>query len=235
MELMTKEAFRVALEQEVKGRHSQASPFSAAWASGALSKEHFAHWVEQHYHYVGYFAEYLGYVYGNCDNKDAQDFLLQNMWEEELGGTRHTDLLIRFGEACGTTREQVLHAELLPTTLGVQSWCYAMAMRKHFAVATAGLVVGLESQVPGIYRRQLPPLLETYGFTEEETEFFDLHIVSDEVHGERGYQIVLENATTPELQQECLAAVRQATSLRWAYMDGIYRAFVQKEAVPTSA
>ena len=33
-------------------------------------------------------------------------------------------------------------------------------------------------------RRQL---IEKYGFTEEEAEFFDLHITSDEVHGERGY------------------------------------------------
>ena len=32
---------------------------------------------------------------------DAKDFLLQNMYEEELSDVRHTDLLIRFAEACG--------------------------------------------------------------------------------------------------------------------------------------
>ena len=82
-------------------------------------------------------------------------------------------------------------------TRGLQGWCYAIAIREHFAVATAALVVGLESQVPSIYRRQYPVLLEKYGFTEEEAEFFDLHITSDEIHGERGYQIVLEHATRP--------------------------------------
>ena len=35
---------------------------------------------------------------------EAKDFLLSNMYEEEIGGDRHTDLLIRFAEACGTTR-----------------------------------------------------------------------------------------------------------------------------------
>ena len=87
---------------------------------------------------------------------------------------------------------------LPPTTRGLQSWCYAVAMREDPVVAVAGLVVGLESQVPSIYRKQTPTLREKYGFTDEEVEFFDLHIVSDEIHGERGYQIVLEHADTPE-------------------------------------
>ena len=31
--------------------------------------------------------------------QEAKDFLLANMYEEEIGGDRHTDLLIRFAEA----------------------------------------------------------------------------------------------------------------------------------------
>ncbi|EWS58338.1 Pyrroloquinoline quinone (Coenzyme PQQ) biosynthesis protein C [Hydrogenophaga sp. T4] len=77
-------------------------------------------------------------------------------------------------------------------------------MREDPVVAVAGLVVGLESQVPSIYRKQTPTLRDKYGFSDEEVEFFDLHIVSDEIHGERGYQIVLEHATTVEMQQRCI-------------------------------
>ena len=80
-------------------------------------------------------------------------------------------------------------------------------MREHFVVATAALVVGLESQVPSIYKKQIVPLREVYGFTEDEIEFFDLHITSDVVHGERGYQIVLEHADTPRAAA-ALPAVR---------------------------
>jgi pyrroloquinoline-quinone synthase len=86
---------------------------------------------------------------------EAKDFLLANMYEEEIGGDRHTDLLIRFAEACGTTRERVVSPDnMSPTTRGLQSWCYAVAMREDPVVAVAGLVVGLESQVPSIYRKQ---------------------------------------------------------------------------------
>ncbi|GEN33416.1 MULTISPECIES: TenA family transcriptional regulator [Aneurinibacillus] len=233
-ELMDKEVFREKLEAAVKGNSSEVAPFTNAWAEGQLTREQFAKWVEQHYHYVGPFADYLGYMYSNCPYEDAKDFLLQNMWEEELGGDRHTDLLIRFGEVCGTTREKVENPDnMLATTLGLQSWCYAIAMRENFIVATAALIIGLESQVPGIYRKQTPILREKYGFTDHEIEFFDLHIVSDEIHGERGYQIVLKYANTPELQERCLKAVQKATEMRRMYIDGIYRAVVEEKPYAT--
>jgi pyrroloquinoline-quinone synthase len=235
-ELLTREQFRQEMEDAIKGKHSQAAPFSLAWAEGRLARKHFAHWAENHYHYVGPFADYLGYIYANTPDKctDAKDFLLQNMYEEEISDVRHTDLLIRFAEACGTAAERVQNdRNMLPTTRGLQAWCYSLAMREHFVVATAALIVGLESQVPAIYKKQLPPLLETYKFTEEEAEFFSLHIVSDEIHGERGYQIVLDYADTPELQQRCLEVIRDGAAMRWAYMDGLYRTYVQPDLEAT--
>ena len=60
--------------------------------------------------------------------------------------------------------------------------------------------MGLESQVPGIYQRNLPPLKTLYGFSDHEVEFFAIHIEADEVHGERGYQIVERHSTTPDKQ-----------------------------------
>ncbi|KOF52244.1 MULTISPECIES: iron-containing redox enzyme family protein [unclassified Achromobacter] len=231
-ELMNRDEFRTALENAIKGKSANASPFSIAWAEGKLSREHLARWAENHYHYVGPFADYLGYLYARTPDSytEAKDFLLANMYEEEIGGDRHTDLLIRFAEACGTTRERVVDPDnMSPTTRGLQSWCYAVAMREDPIVAVAGLVVGLESQVPSIYRKQTPTLREKYGFTDEEVEFFDLHIVSDEIHGERGYQIVLEHANTVELQQRCLKICEIGAQMRLLYTTALYNDYVQKE------
>jgi len=232
-ELLSQEEFRKELEKAIQGNHSEAAPWTVAWAEGRLEREHFARWAENHYHYVGPFADYLAYVYANTPEEytDAKDFILQNMYEEEVAADRHTDLLIRFAETCGTTRERVEDPKnMLPTTLGLQSWCYAVAVRENFVVATAALVVGLESQVPAIYRKQTPILREKYGFNDEEIEFFDLHIVSDEIHGERGYSIVLKYADTPELQQRCLDIVRTGADMRRMYMDGITRAYLKEQA-----
>jgi pyrroloquinoline-quinone synthase len=231
-DLLSKDDFRAALEGAIRGREAKDASFSQAWANGLLSRDHFARWAENHYHYVGPFADYLAYIYANAPESatDAKDFLLQNMYEEEVSDIRHTDLLIRFGEACGTTRERIEDPRNInPVTRGLQGWCYATAFREHFAVATAALVVGLESQVPSIYRRQYPVLLEKYGFTEEEAEFFELHITSDEVHGERGYQIVLDHATTPELQQRCVQVVQDGAEMRFAYTKALYDTYVAKD------
>jgi pyrroloquinoline-quinone synthase len=229
---MDRDTFRTALENAIKGKTATKSPFSLAWASGKLSREHLARWAENHYHYVGPFADYLAYIYARTPDHmtEAKDFLLSNMYEEEIGGDRHTDLLIRFAEACGTTRERVIDPDnMSPTTRGLQSWCYAVAMREDPVVAVAGLVVGLESQVPSIYRKQSPALRDVYGFTDEEVEFFDLHIVSDEIHGERGYQIVLEHATTPEVQQKCLKICEIGAQMRLLYTTALYHDYVEKE------
>jgi len=231
-ELMSRDAFRGALEQAIKGKSANQAPFSIAWASGKLSRAHLARWAENHYHYVGPFADYLGYLYARMPEHmtEAKDFVLANMYEEEIGGDRHTDLLIRFAEACGTTRARVTDPDnMSPTTRGLQGWCYSVAMREDPVVAVAALVVGLESQVPSIYRKQTPTLREKYKFTDEEVEFFDLHIVSDEIHGERGYQIVLEHATTPELQQRCLKICEVGAQMRLLYTTALYYDYVEKE------
>jgi pyrroloquinoline-quinone synthase len=231
-ELMDPLAFRTALETAIKSKSANTSPFSIAWAQGKLSRAHLARWAENHYHYVGPFASYLGYVYGRLPEEftEAKDFLLSNMYEEEIGGDRHTDLLIRFAESCGTTAERVKNPDnMSPTTRGLQSWCYSIAMREDPIVAIAGLVVGLESQVPSIYRRQTPTLREKYGFTDQEVEFFDIHIVSDEIHGERGYQIVLAHAKTVEMQQRCLKICEIGAEMRLLYTTALYRDYVESD------
>jgi pyrroloquinoline-quinone synthase len=230
--LMDHATFRDRLESAIKGRSANTSPFSIAWAEGKLTRAHLARWAENHYHYVGPFADYLGYVYARMPAQyiEAKDFLLANMYEEEIGGDRHTDLLIRFAESCGTTGERVKNPDnMLATTRGLQSWCYAVAMREDPIVAVAALVVGLESQVPSIYRRQTPTLRKVYGFTDQEVEFFDLHIVSDEIHGERGYQIVLEHANTPDLQQRCLRICEIGAEMRLMYTTALYREYVEAD------
>jgi pyrroloquinoline-quinone synthase len=236
-ELLNEEDFRCALEDLVTGKSANLSPFSMAWAKGKLNRDHLARWAENHYQYVGPFADYLACIYARLPNSmtDVKDFLLANMYEEEIGGDRHTDLLIRFAEACGSTRERMVNAQdTLAATLGLQSWCYSMALREDPVVAVAGIVIGLESQVPSIYRKQAPTLRDVYGFTDEEVEFFDLHIVSDEIHGERGYQIVLEHAKTVELQQRCLKACEIGAQMRLLYTGELYRSFVEKD-VPLQA
>jgi pyrroloquinoline-quinone synthase len=235
---MPASAFRQALEDAIKQRHSAVHPFSEAWTSGKLNRALLGEWVKQHYHYVSLFSQWLGTVYGNCPHWEVQQFLLENIAEEEgmvgNGGfapVRHCELLLDFAAACGKSRDEILDAqingELLAETLGLQSWCYRQAQRP-FVEALAALLVGLESQVPAIYAKTTPPLLEKYGFTDDEVTFFKLHIVADAEHGERGFQIVETYATTQETQATCVRLVKEATMMRRLYLDGLYNKYLAK-------
>jgi len=233
---MAVSAFRQQLEDAIRQRHSAVHPWSEAWTSGKLNRHLLGEWVKQHFHYVSYFAQWLGTVYGNCPHWDVQAFLLENITEEEgmvgqqgIGPVRHCDLLLDFAEACGKSRREVMDAqvngELLPETLGLQSWCYRQSHRPYVE-ALAGLLVGLESQVPAIYSKTTPPLIEKYGFTEEEVTFFRIHIVADEEHGERGFQILEKYATDADTQATCVRLVREAAGMRRLYLDGLYNRYL---------
>jgi pyrroloquinoline-quinone synthase len=229
---MAHSAFRQALEDAIKQRHSAVHPWSEAWTSGKLNRQLLGEWVKQHFHYVSLFSQWLSTVYANCPHWDVQEFLLENIAEEEgmvgngdFAPVRHCELLLDFAGHCGKSRDEIVNAqvngELLPETLGLQSWCFRQSHRP-FVEALAGLLVGLESQVPVIYSKTTPPLIEKYGFTQEEVTFFSLHIVADAEHGERGFEIVEKYATTPETQAMCIRLVKEATMMRRLYLDGLY-------------
>jgi len=233
---MAKSAFRQALQDTVEQRHSKIHPFSDAWVSGALSREILGEWTKQHYHYVSHFAQWCGFIFGNCTDDDANHFLVENIAEEEgfleEGGfpaVKHVKLLLDFGEACGKSREEIknaqLNGELSAGTLGLQSWCRVQATKPTYQ-AVAGLLVGLESQVPQIYKRTTPPLVEKYGFSEDEIVFFRLHIVADTEHGKRGYDLVERLADTDAKKEACLRSVREATQMRRLYLDSLYNDYV---------
>jgi pyrroloquinoline quinone (PQQ) biosynthesis protein C len=151
---MAKSAFRLALEEAIEQRHSAVHPWSEAWTSGKLDRRLLGEWVKQHFHYVSHFSEWLGAVYAACPHWDVQHFLLENITEEEgfvgsgdFAPVRHSELLLDFAQTCGMKRDEILNAqikgELLPETLGLQSWC-AVQAQKPFVEALSGLLIGAE-------------------------------------------------------------------------------------------
>ncbi len=218
--------FRGELERTVKSRHSRGHPFTEKWVRGELTRPQLGQWAVQQWRYIGTFSQYLAGLYARCPEQEVRDFLLENMWEEELQATRHSEYLIRFAEACGIDRATLRTTPALPTTEALVDWCRTRAFYDHWVVGAAGLNIGLESQVVGIMERVTPPLKERYGFAPAEIGYFEVHLATDQMHSERAFRVVAKYAQTPELQAECLARVARATEMRWLFTDGIYQACV---------
>ena len=80
-----------------------------------------------------------------------------------------------------------------------------------------------------IFERSTPVFRDKYGFSDEEVEFFDLHMVSDEIHGERGFQRVLEHANTVELQKQCLKICEIGAEMRFLYTTALFNDYVKDD------
>lgn len=234
--MMEKQAFFDALEAARKPSHGGAHPFSVKWANGEWSREQLGQWAIQHFYYIDMIPQQFGHIFCRLPDQDARFELLENLLGEENPddpSKRHPDLLIKFAEACGVSADEVRNADvegrILPSTRAMRAWIWELTNVRHIAETCAGIMVALEGQLPTLY----PPYvkaMEKMGFTRDELEFFWVHIEGDEEHAEGGLNLTHRYATTPELQQKAIAAVRASTQMRWQLLDGVYNLLTAKQA-----
>jgi pyrroloquinoline-quinone synthase len=225
-------AFKQELEDARKPRHSGMHPFSAAWSEGKLTTQQYSAWAKQHYYYIEVVGQMFGMMYIRAPHVDTRLHVLENLAGEEIMGKRHPDLLLDFAEACGMNRNEILDAEvngeILPTTRAMRSWILELGHFRPLEEAGAGVMVGLEGQLPTMYTRYVN-IMRQQGFTDEQLKFFHVHIEGDEEHAENGIQLAYRYADTPEKRRRAVAVVRASTEVRWNYLTGMYKAIVLGE------
>jgi pyrroloquinoline quinone (PQQ) biosynthesis protein C len=105
----------------------------------------------------------------------------------------------------------------------MRSWIYELVAFRDLAEAAAGVMVALEGQTPTLYPRYVEAC-RAMGLTDEELEFFHVHIDNDTHHESEGLEITYRYAHTPALQQKAIAAVAASARQRLAMLDGIWDA-----------
>ncbi|MEZ5475263.1 MAG: iron-containing redox enzyme family protein [Steroidobacteraceae bacterium] len=228
--------FSKALEAARQPQHGGGHPFSRAWAAGELSKAQLGEWAIQHFYYIDPIPQQFAQLYARLPDLDARQHLLENLLGEEMPnnpGKRHPDLLRKFGRACGVSDERMLKAEeagnVLPTTRAMRAWIWELSSIRHLSEACAGIMVALEGQLPTLYPKYVEAMRKM-GFTDDDMEFFHVHIEGDTEHAHVGLELTERYATSPELQERAVAAVRASASMRYAMLDGIHAKLLMKHA-----
>ena len=223
--LMNKEDFFAALEKARAPVHSGGHPLSLAWANGELSLKQIGYWAVQHFYYIDPIPQQFGMLFCRLDNLEARQHMLENLLGEENPAQpekRHPNLLVKFYDA-------ELKGAVLPSTRAMRAWIWEMVNVRHLAEAAAGIMVALEGQLPTLYLMYVEAMAKM-GLSDDDMEFFHVHILGDVEHADLGLRITHHYATTPELQQKALAAVRASTGMRWRMLDGIQDAVVMRKA-----
>lgn len=237
MAMLEKTAFFTALEDARKPRGSGKHPFSLAWSEGRLSRAQLGQWAVQHYYYISTIPPQFAALYARMPDEEGRELLMENLVGEEpphAPDKSHPRLLLKFARACGLTNEDVTGAEargeILPATRAMRAWIWELATIRPMHESCAGIMVALEGQLPTLYPGYISAM-EKMGFTEDELEFFHIHVENDEEHAAVGLELCNRFADTPQKQQMAIQAVRGSAGLRYNMLSEIREAIaVSKEA-----
>lgn len=204
------------LDAVIASRHLLNHPFYQAWTEGKLSQDVLRRYAGQYWQQVSSFPRFISAVHSRCPEIEARKVLLENLVDEELHGTDHPELWMRFAEGLGATRDEVKAQPALPQTTEM--------VNTYFELAESDWRDGLcalyayESQVPAVSKSKIEGLEKFYGVTDSTTlSFFKVHQHYDVEHSAK-VAALLETYATPEQAE---AATQKAADALWGFLDGM--------------
>ena len=204
-------------------------PLWLAIADGKLSRQQMQVFAVQFFLQVREFPRGISAMHANCPFPKERIALAESIYEEETGrisgcNLPHPEVFIRFGEALGLAREQMVDGEPLPATRALIDWFELATKQRSFIEAAAAMNLAAEGQVPGAFGPMARRLQENYGLSREAVEFWDLHELADAEHSKVGDNIVVRHATDGATQARVVDALQHSLDAWWHFFDGIQAA-----------
>ena len=102
------------------------------------------------------FPRAVSAMHSNCPFPKERMQLAESVYEEETGrisgcNLPHPELFIRFGEAVGLKREELVQGRPLPATRALIDWFELSTKQRSFIEAAAAINLAAEGQVPGAF------------------------------------------------------------------------------------
>jgi pyrroloquinoline-quinone synthase len=227
---MTTEEFLRELDAIVSERHMLQHPFYQMWNDGTLSLEMLREYAKEYYHQVHFFPTYVSATHSNCDDMVVRQMLLENLYEEENGPDNHPELWLRFADALGVSREEMLNRRYLAHTRASVSILKELARRDNPAEGLAALYA-YESQIPEISTTKIEGLVNRYGLnTPDALTFFQVHEHADEIHRTVTREALVRLCQTDEQKQAALDSAREAADAFNLLLDGVYNTWCAEKA-----
>jgi len=202
-----------------------ARPFMLDFAAGKVPRENLARFAASYCFQVDNFKRFVAEVYANAEPRDVRELMLENLWEEHGEGDPsrdHTALVAKFARALGATIEDIYAVEPIPESREWIDRILEVCRDEDFVVGLAAISFGIE------FRTQTMALLgqiyrDRYGLSEDDLEFFFMHLEADEEHAGRAIELVRRYCTTEEQLERCKAGVREVLEATKRVAEGVER------------
>jgi len=207
------------------GRH----PLWLELADGKLNQDQLKSFAIQFFLQVREFPRAVSAMHANCPFPKERRELAESVYEEETGrisgcNEPHPELFIRFGEAIGLSRGEMVEGRPLAATQALIDWFELSTKQRSFIEAAAAINLAAEGQVPGAFGPMARRLQENYGLSRAAVEFWDIHEIADAEHSEVGDNIVVRHATDAATQARVRDALQHSLDAWWQFFDGIQAA-----------
>jgi pyrroloquinoline-quinone synthase len=200
-------------------------PFIREFAEGRIAKEKLARFSPSYCFQVDNFKRCVAAVYAKAEPRDVRELMLENVLEEHGEGDPsrdHAQLVAKFGRALGADLPTPYDLEPIPEGRAWVERILKVCLEEEFVVGLAALSYGIEARtrtmafLGTIYR-------EKYGLSEDDLEFFFMHLEADEEHAGRAIELIRKYCTTEEQLEKCKRAVREVLDATRGVAEGMER------------
>ena len=224
-EALTTERLLQRIDEIIEEKSLLKHPFYQKWNEGTLTLDMLRGYAKQYYHQVLAFPTFVSGVHVNGDNVADRQVILENLVEEEQGEDNHPELWLRFCDALGLEREEVIGSEVFPKTQEMIDTYRDVTKDASFTEGLTALYT-YESQVPEISKTKINGLKQFYGIDSRQgLQFFLVHQSLDVEHSEVTRNLVAKYAGEDGEQDKALASAESSAGALWTFLDGVYERY----------
>jgi len=157
----------------------------------------------------------LSRIHSQIPELADRQIVLENLIDEEHGEASHIELWLRFAEAMGVSRNEVINAQIRPETQAMVDTYMDLAASSP-AEGLAALYA-YEKQVPDVAAAKIKGLADYYNLnTDPGITFWTVHQTADIAHA-GAEEALLEKFAN----QKAVAATTKAIDTWWQFLDGV--------------
>ena len=199
-------------------------PFLKRMEDAWLNKKQLQYFAEQYSVYCRYFPRFLAATAANIPDDETRMPIIENLWEEHGEGKlikSHRILFNRFAAGLGLSREDLDAVIPLPTTQICCDNLINLCHDGHFLESLGALGPGTEYFTNEEYSLIYKGLKQYDFLTEEDLEFWSVHITLDEEHYSEMVGAIAPWINSLENKYLVKTGAKKAIDLEILFWDGL--------------
>ncbi len=235
--LMSPPDFEAAIRDIGRERYHDKHPFHQLLHGGKLSKPQVQAWALNRYCYQSAVPRKDAALISRTEDKDLRREWLRRILDHDGSGEEEGGIerWLRLTDCLGLDRSYVvsMRGALPATRFAVEAYVSFVRERSLVEAVASSLT---ELFAPAIHEQRIAGMLEHYRFVDERVlAYFRRRLSQANRDAEFALDYVKRMATTEELQEACVEAVRFKCNVLWAQLDALHHAYVVPGIPPPGA